>query len=439
MDAATCPVLDGFDPTSWEFFQDPYPLFARARSERPVFFYPDGPFWVVTRYEDVERVITDFETFSNHAFELLRPPPELADRVPGNLAEWFEINNDPPAHTVSRKVLQRAFTRSLVRQQEPFALRKAHELIDSFIDDGRCDLTEQYASPLGLAVMVNLVGLPEEDIALYSRWSEALFALLAHRPWKAELDPHHQPGHALSAEDIRASWSLLAEEFDYLRAIIDERRKDPRDDLVSAFLAVRDDEGNVVYGRDRIATEMAVLIEGGMETNATLMAQTILHLSRAPEQFEQVKSDRSLVPNAVEEALRLRGSTWGIWRVARTDVQIAGVTVPEGSLILAMLASAARDEQVFGCPNRLDIRRSNTDQHLSWGKGRHFCPGAPLAKMTNATSLNAIMDRIPNIRVPEQQLEYRKYLVTQQLLHLHCEWEASPLKAPPTTSSSASV
>jgi cytochrome P450 len=417
------PTLEGFDPTQSSFFQDPYPMFERARREQPVFFYPDGPFWVVTGYEDTERVITDFATFSNHAFRLLEPPAEFADRVPANIADWFEINNDPPEHTVSRKVLQSAFTRGLVRAQEESAARTAGELIDAFIDDGHCDLTTQYASPLGLSVMVNLVGLPKEDSALYTRWSEALFALLAHRPWKAELDPDHQPGHAFSAEYIRESWSLLAEEFDYLRAIVDERARSPRDDLISRFLEVCDESGRPVYGRDRIVTEMAILIEGGMETNATLMAQTILHLSRHPDQLAQIKRDRSLVPHAVEEALRLRGSTWGIWRIAREDVEVGGVTIPEGALILAMLASAAHDEKVFECPHQFDVHRANTGEHLSWGKGRHFCPGAPLAKMTNAISLNTILDRIPDIRVPEQRLEYREYLVTQQLMHLRCEWD----------------
>ncbi|HEY1778722.1 MAG TPA: cytochrome P450 [Solirubrobacteraceae bacterium] len=419
-----CPVLEGFDPTAASFFQDPYPLFERARREQPVFFYPEGPFWVVTGHADNERVITEFETFSNHAFELLPPPAQFADRIPPNLADWFEINTDPPEHTVSRKVLQRAFTRSLVRAQEQAAASTANELIDAFIADGACDLTSQYASPLGLAVMVNLVGLPQEDSDLYMRWSEALFALLAHRPWNAETDADHQPGHAFSEEYLHRCWTLLLEEFDYLRAIVEERAVAPRDDLISQFLAVRGEDGRPLYGRDRIVTEMAILIEGGMETNATLMAQTILHLSRHPDQFEELKRDRSLVPNAVEEALRLRGSTWGIWRIARTDVEIGRVTIPAGSLVLAMLASAARDESVFSCPDRLDIHRANVEDHLSWGKGRHFCPGAPLAKMTNAISLNTIMDRIPEIRVADQDLEYRHYLVTQQLLHLHCEWDA---------------
>src|ERR1700722_13524097 len=122
------PTLAGFDPTTSAFFQAPSPLFERARREQPVFFYPDGPFWVVTNYEDTERVITDFETFSNRAFRLLPPPDEFADRIPANIADWFEINNDPPEHTVSRKVLQQAFTRSLVRQQEEAARQTAHEL-----------------------------------------------------------------------------------------------------------------------------------------------------------------------------------------------------------------------------------------------------------------------------------------------------------------------
>src|ERR1700733_731448 len=170
-------ALTGFDPLSQEFMADPYPVLERARREQPVFFYAPLQLWVVTRYEDIVRVVGDFETFSSRAIGVVPPPADIAAEVPTELMDEAFIGLDPPQHTVSRKNANKAFTRGVVEQLEGPMRQIAAELLDQIVPRGGCDLVQEYCYPYTLRVIVRMLGMPEQDIPRFSEWSESMFAL----------------------------------------------------------------------------------------------------------------------------------------------------------------------------------------------------------------------------------------------------------------------
>jgi cytochrome P450 len=172
-----------------------------------------------------------------------------------------------------------------------------------------------------------------------------------------------------------------------------------------------------------IITHMIELITAGSSTTANLIGHVLKFLAETPAQLAEIRNDEALLANAVEEGLRRRGSTFGVFRLATTEVEIAGVTIPQGSLIWACYASTGHDEERFDGPERFDVHRANSDGHLNFGKGRHFCMGAPLARLETNVAIGMLLDRIPEIRVDvEAPVEYAPSLIVPELLHLNAEW-----------------
>ncbi len=419
MTQTTTPTLEGFDPLGEEFLSDPYPILERARREAPVFYYPDMNFWVITREEDLVTAVNDFETFSSRAIGTTAPPPDLAGRVPPNLLNESFIALDPPTHTVSRKNANKAFTRGRIAALEGDIERIAHELIDGFVERGSCDLMQDYCYPLSLHVIVELLGMDPADMPKFRQWTEDMFAVMA--PVDAN-DPDAVATKPMSDEERALRWGNMVEAFEYYTALVEDRVRHPQDDLVSAMVQVKDDEGAPAINVERVITHIMELVAAGNDTTANLMGHMAMYFADEPAQLAEAQADPALMENAVEEGLRRRGTSPGLFRITTRDVEIGGTVIPARSLVWLVYVSAGHDER-FPEPRKFDIHRENADKHMSFGRGRHKCMGAPLARLEARVGLNVLYERIPDLRiVPDQRLTYEPVLTVLTLQSLLAEW-----------------
>lgn len=418
------PLLPGFDPLAQDFMADPAPVLSRARATQPVFLYPELNYWVVTLEDDVERVISDYRTFSSAAIDVLPVPEDLQDQVRPDFYARSFLATDPPVHTVSRKAANQGFTRGRIARFQADVDEIANQLIDSFADRGRCDLMDEFAYPLSLRSLARLIGLPDTDehISAYQQWAPDLVAVLTPKlPPRPDGSP--PPGTPMSPEEIHQRFERIGAARSFFRELIEKRRADPPDDLLSSMLAARGDDGQPALPEDVVITHMVELITAGSSTTANLIGHVLRFLAEDPAQLEAVRNAPGLLANAVEEGMRRRPSTFGVFRLATTEVEISGVTIPEGALIYACYASTGYDEAHFADAQRFDVHRPNSDTHINFGKGRHFCMGAPLARLETTTAIRLLLERIPSIDIlTDRPPEYMPSLIVPELLHLEAAW-----------------
>ncbi len=423
--SAKFPTLEGFDPLSPEFLRNPNPIVRRAQKEAPVFYYEPLRMWVITRHEDICTAARDVETFSSKALGLVPPPADLASRMPERMEEMFFIAIDPPIHTNTRMALAPFFTpRRFAKMEEPIRAA-ANRLIDKFIEKGEAELMYDFCYPLSLEIIVEFLGIPKDRYADYRQWTDDMFSVFT--PKSKHASDVVKP---MSDEERRARWTRLLECNDYFSALLDERRANPQDDLVSAMLQVKDKDGNPAIPRPQILRHIQELVAAGNDTTANLMAAMVQLLNDHPDQLELLKSDPSLMPNAVEEALRIRGTSPGLFRITTRDVEIGGTTIPEGSSVWLLFAAGGVDEDKFADAMRFDIRREDAKDHLAFGHGRHSCLGNPLARLEIRVAMEELLRRIPNIKVvPGQTLTYLPTMTVLCLKNLNVTWDPKDTNA----------
>jgi cytochrome P450 len=418
------PTLAGFDPLAQEFMADPAPLLARARATQPVFLYPQLNYWVVTRESDVERVISDFRTFSSAAIDVLPVPEDLHEQVRPDFYARSFLASDPPVHTVSRKAANQGFTRGRIARFQTDVEEIANQLIDRFAGRGSCDLMQEFAYPLSLRSLARLIGLPDTDehIHAYQQWAPDLVAVLTPKlPPLPDGSP--VPATPMSAAEIHQRFERIGAARAFFRELIEERRADPPDDLLSSMLAAPGADGQPALPEEVVITHMVELITAGSSTTANLIGHVLRFLAEDPGQLEAVRRDPDVMTNAVEEGMRRRPSTFGVFRLAATDVELSGVTIPAGALVYACYAATGLDEDRFPAAGRFDVHRANSDTHINFGKGRHFCMGASLARLETSTAIRLLLERIPSIAVhTDEPAEYMPSLIVPELLHLRAEW-----------------
>lgn len=418
------PMLPNFNPFDPGFLADPFPTWARAQEECPVFFYPEMNFWVLTRYEDVLAAVTDWQTFSSRAVAVVPPPPEMADSAPKDFFKDSLVAIDPPKHTVSRKAEQTGFTRPRIAAMESSIAEIANRLIDDFVADGHCDLMRQYCYPLSLRTIVSMLDIDssEEKLELYRQCTEDMFMLLTPKA-KDSNSPEDAASRPIPDEQWRACWERLSLAGAYYQSIVEERRADPGEDLISAMVQAVGADGEPAMEDNEIVTHIQEVIAAGNDTTANLMGSMVLYLSQQPDDFAELKSHPELMEGAVEEGLRRRGSAIGMFRVTTRDVTVSGIEIPEGSMVFLAFQAAGHDRGHFPDPRRVDVRRANAGEHLAFGRGRHFCMGAPLARLEARVGLQALFDRIPNLEVvPDQQLEFAPTMTVSMLHSLELRW-----------------
>jgi hypothetical protein len=419
--ADTPPELSGFDPFEPGHLKDPYPMFTRALRERPVFYYEPMRFWMVNRYEDVDTVLRDVATFSSHVWRVVPRPAQFADRLPANLMAKSFINLDPPVHTVSRKAANKAFTRGLVAGLEPAIAAIANELIDDFAADGRCDLMQDFSLPLSLRTIVHVLGLPERDMPKFRQWTEDMFSLMS--PAAPGDETTSKP---LPENEVLERYGRIADAYEYYGAIVEDRRANPGSDLTSAMVHTTADDGSPAMEADRIVIHMLELTAAGHDTTANTIANLVQFFDRWPDQLRRVRADPSLLGGAVEEGLRLRAASPTMFRLTTRDVTLSGVTIPANSVVCVNLGAANHDPEHFPEASSFQVDRANAGDHLTFGKGRHFCLGAPLARLETATALRRLYDRLGEIAVvPGQDQVYLPVVTLDSRLHLEVTWPTS--------------
>lgn len=408
-----CPIHNGkpFDPLDPDQVEDPFPWMAEARRSSPVFYMEKYDVWCVTRYADVEQVLRDTENISSANAVRIRPlTPALQEIFPGgHPLQYSLLRKDPPEHNRLRKIANRAFTPTAVAAYEPRIRAFANELVDAFIDDGHCDLVKQFSSRLPVMVISDIVGAPtDRDLGT---WARDTMALVEGAP---ELTPDKE------AELIGRAKPIM----EWLVDFVEERRIEPRGDLTSALLAAANEEGERHFTTDEVIGFIDSLLIAGVETTQNFIALGLREFLSRPGVWEELKRDRSLLPNALEEALRFRTPSRGSGRIAKNDVTIGDVTIPEGAKIYILHASPQRDDAVFPDPDSFDIKRENLNKHMSFGRYTHACLGAPLARLEGRIAFETFLDRMPDMRLVEgQEYHWVPNMIIPGFLTLEVEWD----------------
>lgn len=381
---------------------DPYyrQLFAHGAAA-----YDEGPVgWVVPGYDDLSTIAVDPGRFSSAFFGDAGPtmtgisPEPFSDEVNGLLAEMPPLANalfnaDPPTHTRQKALVLKALNAHRVRQMEPLIHQIADELIDGFIDDGRCELLQQFAIWLPMTTVCTVLGVDRADMRQFRRWTDHIAMGLVEAM-----------GNEMRAEVLR---SVIAFEH-YMLQRIAARRSEPEDDLLSALVhAELDSDDEALAGTDgrrklsdaEIVTVILQVLSAGNHTTTNLVANALVQLIGHPEAMADVRADHSLIPNFLEESLRLEAPVRCTYRVTTTGVEVGGSEIPPGSMVSVAWGAAGHDPAVFAEPDAFDIRRANAKRHLSFGHGPHFCVGNQLARTQARIGFEHLLDRLQDIRI----------------------------------------
>lgn len=404
-----------FDPLAPEQRRDPYPVYALARERAPVFYAERFGFWVVTRYEDVLAVLKDDTTFSSRD-ALTSSRVELPAEVEAVLAEgWPEmpviIDTDAPLHTRIRGLVTKAFTPRRVADMEPRVAAIAEELVDGFAAAGRADIVERFAWPLPLRVVGDMLGLPAEDLPKLHGWSTDWLRL-------------KQPGATLEQQLEWARNTVALQR--YFMAQLEDRKRNGGDDLTAALLAAAG-ELEPPLGRDAVMGVPLDLLVAGHVTVTRAIGNALVLLLHDPGRLDELRSDPSLVAGAVEEILRLESPAQGLFRTTTREVEIGGTLLPAGARVMVHYGSANRDEREFPDADAYDAHRSNLQRHLAFGKGIHFCIGAPLARLELRIALPLLLRRLANLRLAQAaELAWEPIFFARGLDRLEVEWDPAP-------------
>jgi cytochrome P450 len=389
---------------SAEFKADPFPLLARLRASDPVYrtTLPDKtPVWLLTRYDDVTALLRDERFTKNRRSALTKEQLRKLPWTPPMFRplERNMLDLDPPDHTRLRSLVHKAFTPSLVEQMRLRTQTLADELLDRVVWTGEMDLIRDFALPLPMTIITEILGVPAKDYDKFHRWSEAVVSLTSPKP---------------SLRVIPSVWKFIR----YLRQFFKLRRREPQDDLVSAL--IKAEEAGDKLNEDELLAMVFLLLIAGHETTVNLIGNGTLALLENPNQMRELQSEPSLVKPAVEELLRYTSPVlMTTERYARENAMIHGVTIPRGDMTLGVIGSANRDETVFDKPNELQITRE-PNRHLSFGQGIHFCLGAPLARMEAQIAFTSLLGRLPDLRLknPPHSLRWRPSIFLRGLASL---------------------
>jgi cytochrome P450 len=340
-------------------FGNPFPWYAQMRRESPVFYDAEQESWMVFGYEDVKYVFANWQMFSS---KIPHPPGQT------DFTESLNFT-DPPKHLTLRSLVAKVFTARRVEELAPRIQQIAHELIDRAQKSDRMDFMHDFAIPLPIIVIAEILGVPTDDREDFKRWSDGIVVF----------DP-------LALEAMA----------NYFRRLIIQRRETPGKDLISDLIIAHED-GETLSAQE-LVDFCIVLLVGGNETTTSLLGNAILCFEEYPEAFVRLKQEPALLPLAIEEVLRYRSSVQAMDRFTKVETQLGGQTIPAGQKVTVWMGAANRDAAQFDRAEEFIIDR-NPNPHLSFGHGIHFCLGASLARLETEIALKAVLERLPNLRI----------------------------------------
>ncbi|HFU7054349.1 TPA: cytochrome P450 [Bacillus cereus] len=376
-------IEDGINLASVQFKEDAYEIYKESRKMQPILFVNKteiGAEWLITRYEDALPLLKDN-----------RLKKDLANVFPQDTKNMYlsvdnsdhltthMLNSDPPNHSRLRSLVQKAFTPKMITQLDGRIQRIADDLINEIERKGTLNLVDDYSFPLPIIVISEMLGIPKEDQAKFRIWSHAVIA-----------SPE-------TPEEIKETEKQLSEFITYLQYIVDIKRKDPKEDLVSALILAENDGHKL--SAPELYSMIMLLIVAGHETTVNLITNTVLAFLENPNQLQLLKDNPKLIDSAIEEGLRYYSPveiTTGRW--AAEPFQIHEQTIEKGDMVVIALASANRDETVFENPEVFDITREN-NRHIAFGHGSHFCLGAPLARLEAKIAITTLFNRMPELQI----------------------------------------
>ena len=419
------------DDTTIDFFSDPavvadpYPYFDTLREGCPVQREPHHDVVMVTGYDEALAVYHDTATFSS-CNSVSGPFPGFPVPLEGDdlraLVEEHRdalpmsdqvITFDPPKHTAHRALLMRLLTPKRLRENEAFMWRLADAQLDEFVANGQCDFISEFAVPFTMLVIADLLGVPESD----------------HGIFRAELGGHGPRGTVGGTSKKAMPRNPLEFLYERFSDYIEERRRSPRDDVLTSMAAATFPDGSTPEVID-VVRLAANIFAAGQETTVRLLGTSLQLISEHPDLQQLLRDDRDRIPNFVEEALRIESPVKGDFRLSRVPVTVGGVDLPAGTTVMVLNGAANRDPRQFEHPEEFTVDRENARQHIAFGHGAHFCPGAPLARAETRVSIERILDRMADIGISDaehglpgaRRYEYVPTFILRGLRSLHLEF-----------------
>lgn len=392
-----------------EVLANPYPLYERLRREAPVLWDPYLHAWVVTRYDDVVRVLRDFSSVRTPS------PEQLADLGLSHLSPIAEalvklmLFMDGERHGRLRGLCSQAFTPARVERLRPHIQEIADRLLDRVLPTGEMEMLDDFAAPLPSIVTAEFLGVPITDHRKLKIWSADFAELLGNF--------QHNPERAEKAK------KTLDEMVEYFRDAIQAQKEHPTDGLVHYVISA-DYEGEHFSEAELIPNLIATMV-GGQETTMNLIGNGTLTLLRQPEVLEDLRAHAELIPSAVEELLRYESPSQHTARLAPEDTEIGGKHIAKRQAVMAVMGAANRDPERFPDPDRLDIRRQD-NKHVAFGFGAHFCFGAPLARLEAQVAFSTLLRRLHNLQLKPGPIQWRNNLGLRGLNALPLTFDAVP-------------
>ena len=388
-----------FRPDAPEFLSDPFPVYRRMREEDPVHWSPRLKAWVLTRYDDVKAVCLDKEVSSDRLrpFFATLPGPEAAriGDIMRYLSHWM-VFRDPPEHTRLRRLTSRVFHVQSMHAMRPVVEELVAWLFEKIGTRRDIDFIADFAGPLPALVIMAMLGVPKEDLAKVKRMSDEMALFIG--------------SSRMSPEKYDIAERGTKEMAGFFLELIQDRRKAPRDDLLSQLVNLED--GGDRLTEDELVATCILLLFAGHETTTNHIANGLLSLLRFPEQLRALREDAALAPRAVEELLRYDGPSGAQVRVVKVEQELRGKLLKPGDRVFIMLNAANRDPEAYDDPDRLDLRRKEVP-HLTFGFGMHICLGFPLARMEGQVALPAVARQWKDIAlaIPEAKLPWLNSMV----------------------------
>lgn len=383
-------AMQAIDLTDEAFLREPHAAYALGRQHEPVYKVPGQDLVMVFGYDQVLEALMKPTVFSSRNEEALLGPSIHNPKCQAIYEQgWPQVEtlltNDPPSHTRFKKLVNRAFTRERVAGMADHITAMVDGLIDDFIDRGHCEFVSQFAIPLPCIVIAQQLGIDEADVPKVKAWSDAFIELI---------------GSELTAEQQEERAHKVVEFQRYMKARIDERRAQPGEDMLTDLVNARVDDERPLDEAELLSVAQQMLVAANT-TTSHMLSGGILTLIDNPDQYAKVCANPDLIPNMVEELLRLQTPTQGMWRRAVEDTELGGVSIPAGTMLVLMYTSANRDEKYFPDPDRFDIERDFSTAHVAFSRGIHTCIGMMLARQELVCAFRRIFTRMGDIRLTE--------------------------------------